>query len=298
MARTTGGTTNLFIFDDHLDEGEPGLWHNLLDYQLPVSGAIVKLPTFTIGPSWARWSEKIRPTLDLKDQPVIDGRKIVFASFVDEGEGDETRTVIAKYRDENANYVRVKTGARALEGPDGGKSFANHWIKMAAEGITAVSHGAYDVNFELLKRLKNEVAKAEGQADDRAAMREMLKDPGLSLRDRPKATVVGKPRRQGRHYRGIGPEVAEVLWRMPFGSELLVRTIEGFLKRIVSKRFGIEIHDASGWNDYFNMLENIYRAAKMGPLPPPTIEGEYKIVQPQSRARGRRKETRAAVATQ
>lgn len=249
------GNPNFHFFQGHLDDAFAGIRFDSIPDSHAAHG--VPLPSLVVGPSRsARWSKVIPPKLE--DQPSLKGDKVWFGSIVKEPMPDTngTRDVMVAYRDEDAHYVEVRTGLRPIDN-GGSKSVGNHWMMMARNGIIPKSHGVYDFTKDTLEALRIAAAEADAKLSSEQ-LTAFLKDPNF------KVGQVAAERMDvktiGRRINAIGcPETSFVLYRMPYGSVLLVRDIEGQLRRIVSSRDGVRVVDAKGYDGFFDSLEDAHR---------------------------------------
>ncbi|RJR13127.1 hypothetical protein C4585_02605 [Candidatus Parcubacteria bacterium] len=222
----------------------------------------IPLPTMSIGPDWAKWRKVIRAVIG--DAPSYKDDKIWRGSVIkDPKDPQGKRDVMVTYRDENANYVLVRTGVRYIE-RGGTKSKANFWTELAERGVEkGLRHGAYSFHKEAVDNIRTvRVATAEDIEQIAAGK---MKD--LRVHTDPKdfgtveATKVGAPITLGRNNKQGFPDSVFILWRMPFGAVLLVRDVDGRMSRLVSTKRGIEWKDATDYEDFFEDLDFQYHEA-------------------------------------
>ena len=247
---------NFHFFQGHMADAVAGIRFDSIPDDLASHG--VPLPSLVVGPSRStRWSKIIPPKLD--DQPKLQGDKVWFGSIVKEpmpNNIERTRDVMVAYRDENAHYVEVRTGLRPID-VGGAKSVGNHWMMMAREGIVPKSHGVYDFTKETLAAMRIAAADADAKLNEEQ-LAAFLKDPNFKVGQVAAERMDVKT--VGRRIKAIGcPETSFVLYRMPYGSVLLVRDIEGQLKRIISSKDGVRVVDAKGYDAFFDGLEDAHQ---------------------------------------
>jgi hypothetical protein len=188
------------------------------------------------------WAQVIPPGLEDIPKIVGDRRgndKIVRGSII----AEDGKNFLVSHRDEKANYMMVRTGLMAKDG-----STAADRLEIQKDG-KLMSHGSYSFDNGSVR-----VAMAENPN----AIEKAMIDPGMSFgkvaAERMGAKAVG-----GRIPLIGCPESAYVLWRMPFGSVLIIRDVNGAMSRIVSHTDGIRRVDAKGYASFFEKLEESYR---------------------------------------
>jgi hypothetical protein len=260
--RSNKPEANWFFFSGHEESTVQGL--RFLEEVDPNATHSIALPTISIGPTKAQWRKIIRALLG--DSPLYDQGKVWRGSIIkDPSDPDGKKDVMVGYRDENANYALVRTGVRAVD-RGGAVSKANFWTLLAERGITqGVTHGGYSFDREAVQSLKTiRVATADDVEQIAAGkLKDIMTDPNSGI-GRVAAEKVGLPISIGRQIKGLGcPESAFVLWRMPFGSVLLVRDVDGRMSRLVSTKSGVRRVDANNreYAEFFDAFDKAYRAA-------------------------------------
>ena len=248
-------------FDDLL---EPGATHN------------IAVPTVVIGPKRAPWSKFIRPISN--DAPLYDHNKVWRGSIIkDPNDERQKRDVMVEYRDDESNYVLVRSGLRMIE-RGGTMSKGNFWQLLADQSKSAVTHGAYSFDREAVQGHKSiRIATAEdAEQIAEGKLRNVMTEPDFKM-----GNVAAERMGTlsiGRKIKGVGcPETVYVMWRMPFGAVLLVRDVDGKMSRLISSKAGVRRVDAPGYEDFFEAFDEAYRkAAAEAKAKEPTGDPNYK----------------------
>src|SRR6185369_6576121 len=260
--RSTKPEPNFFFFSGHEVSVVQGL--RFLEEVDSHAEHSIALPTISIGPTRAQWRKIIRALLG--DSPLYDQGKVWRGSIIkDPNDPQGKRDVMVGYRDENANYALVRTGVRAVD-RGGTVSKANFWTQLAERGVQqGVTHGGYSLDREAVQNLKTIRVATAHDIEQIASgqLKDIMTDPNSGL-GRVAAEKVGQPISIGRQIKGLGcPESAFVLWRMPFGSVLLVRDVDGRMSRLISTKSGVRPVDANSpeYARFFDEFDKSYRAA-------------------------------------
>jgi len=249
---------NTFFFSGYNEDVVRGIrFDELLD---PKATHNIALPTMVIGPKNASWARYIRPGKN--DAPLYDFNKVWRTSIIkDPTDEKQRRDIMVEYRDENANYVLVRTGVRLVE-RGGTSNKMNFWQQLADRNVRAVTHGAYNFDKQALDQQKSvrvvtaeDIEKiAEGKLSDVPI--DVSKHVGSVAAQRLGEIKIG------RKIKGVDcPETMFVLWNMPFGSVLLVRDVDGTMSRLISSKTGVERRDATGYESFFEDFDTAYRLA-------------------------------------
>lgn len=250
---------NLFFFSGYMENVVRGVrFDEVID---PNGTHNIALPTLIVGPKSAGWSKFIRPGKG--DAPLYDANKIWRGSIIkDPNDANQKRDIMVEYRDENANYVLVRTGVRLVD-RGGTLNKANFWQQLADRDVKAVRHGAYSFDKEAVTR-ERPVRVATAEDIEKIAEGKLSEIPINPLDGA--GTVAAERMRTfvfGRQIKGVGcPETAFVLWKMPFGAVLLVRDVDGTMSRLVSEKLGVTRRDGVGYGEFFDELDQAYHAAR------------------------------------
>ena len=229
---------NFAFFGGREDPVYAGMRHNAVP--VPWKGNVV-IPSLVVGPSprvertrAPAWATIIPAKIG--DAPRFRGEKIFEGSIIEEATtSGKTEHVMVAHHDDEANYVLVRTGLRVIDG-----STANDWMALQGAGIELKSHGSYSFD--------------KGSVKVAAADDEVIKDPNIKI---------GKVAAERIHSKAVGkripllgcPQSSFVLWKMPFGSVLLVRDITGHLWRLLSTKSSVQKKDAKGYDSFFDQLQ-------------------------------------------